>query len=243
MPPRRSPPHDLRVLPHRPHLERWFAGILIAAVSIAVGVGYGYGRYESADERERAVARLDSLTARHLAVVAERDEFQQALSDERLASEMDRSSGIQVRQTLSDQAARITELEDQLRSYRQLMANGGELDQIEIAEFELVQRLDGPGVRFRMLLVQPADRGDEIAGHLEVRVRGAQAGNEEILSGTALGASFDAIPFRFRYFQNVAGEFELPEGFVPEGVDIVARAEGTDGFELQRQFNWQLREV
>lgn len=240
---RRAPAHDLRVVAHGPHRERLIIAVAVFAVCLAAGLGYAIGRHHSAVERERAVERLDALTTRHVAVVAERDELQQQLSDERLAHDMDRSSAGVLRETMSDQAAQITQLEDKLRFYRNLMASDGKVGEIEIAEFELMQKLDGPGVRFRMLLVQPSDRGMEVSGRVALRVRGAQNGKEEVLTGVQLGAPEDSIPFRFRYFQNVAGEIELPEGFVPEGVEIVARADGRDGFELQRQFSWQLREV
>jgi hypothetical protein len=148
-----------------------------------------------------------------------------------------------VRETLGEQAGRIIELEDELRFYRKLMTSDGKAGSIEISDFELTRRLDGTGVRFRLLLVQAADRRDEVSGQVELRIRGERAGKKATLSGTAIGRPAQAMPFRFRYFQNLAGEIELPEGFVPEGVEIIARAEGRDGFELQRQFSWALQEV
>lgn len=220
--------------------------MLVAAAVVCCVVAvlaFALGRYLAGAEQAAAVAELAALKSREQALVAERDELGRQLSDERLGRDLELASRILVRDTLGEQAGRIIELEDELRFYRKLMASDGKAGSIEISDFELTRRLDGTGVRFRVLLVQAADRRDEVSGHVELRVRGERAGEVATLSGSAIGRPAERMPFRFRYFQNLAGEIELPEGFVPEGVEITARAEGRDGFELQRQFSWELQEV
>lgn len=243
MPRRRTPHHDLRVVHHHPDRERRLLGFCALAVLLAALAGYLGGRWQMAEQADAALARLDALSTRHLAVVTERDALQQALSDERLAEEMGRSSESHVRATLAEQVERIRALEGELRFYRSLMAGDEAPGRLDIAEFELMRRLEGPGVRFRLLLVQPADPGTEISGRVRVRVFGERDGQREVLSGPELGLEPEGMPFRFRYFQDVAGEIELPEGFEPEGVEVDARIPGGDGFELQRRFEWQLQEA
>ena len=243
MPRRRAPHHDLRVVHHHPDRERRLLGFCALAVLFAALAGYLGGRWQMAEQADAAFARLDALSARHLTVVSERDALQQALGDERLAEEMGRSSESHVRATLAEQVERIRALEGELRFYRSLMTGDEAPGRLDIAEFELMRRLEGPGVRFRLLLVQPADPGVEISGRVEIRVFGERDGQREVLSGRELGLEQEDMPFRFRYFQDVAGEIELPEGFEPEGVEVIARAAGTDGFELQRRFGWQLQEA
>ena len=48
----------------------------------------------------------------------------------------------------------------------------------------------------------------------------------------------EAYPFKFkfRYFQDMAGSFTLPEGFVAEKVLVTAKQSGKD--ELQVSFPW-----
>ncbi len=149
-----------------------------------------------------------------------------------------------VRSTIADQAARISELEDEVRFYRNLMASEQNAESMRIARLELLPRLDGSGVRFRLLLVQSADQSKEVSGHVELNVLGARGGRPETLAGPVLGSAGPyPIPFRFRYFQDVAGEFDLPEDFEPQSVQIVARPAGRDDFRLERTFTWQIQEV
>ena len=243
MPSKRTPAHDLQVVSHRPDRDRTLLLIALAGVVVAAVLGYWWGSRSAAAERDAAVRELDVLGQEYQALVAESARLDQALGDERLAREVGGVFSEQVRDTLSEQADQIAALEEQIRFYRNLMA-GSEEGDLQIADLELLERLDGRGVRFRLLLVQSADRRDEIAGLVEVRVVGMRGGQSEVLTGEALGADLEApVPFRFRYFQRLAGEIRLPEGFAPEGVEVVVRAEAEDGFRLQRTFDWELQEV
>jgi len=50
----------------------------------------------------------------------------------------------------------------------------------------------------------------------------------------------EAIKFRFRYFQNIIGELQLPEGFVPREVMVVAQSSGLNAQRLEKTFDWPL---
>ncbi len=243
MPAPRTPTYDLRVVAHRPDRDRFVIAAAVAASLLAALIGFWMGGALARDDRDAALRELDILGEEYGALSRRHAALEQALGDERLAREVGGVFSQQVRGTLADQAAQIASLEEQIRFYRNLMA-GSEEGELQIADLELLQRLDGRGVRFRLLLVQSADRRDEIAGRIEVRVVGAREGQAEVLTGAVLGADLvEPMPFRFRYFQRLAGAILLPDGFVPEGVEIVARSDAEEGFRLQRTFNWELQEV
>ena len=242
MPSRRSSDTDLRVVAHRPRRERIIAaGIVVGALALGA-LGYVLGLQQGADERDAALLELDVLTEDHRALRDEHARMERQLNDERLARQVRGVSSDEVRDTLTEQASTIARLEEQIRFYENLMAGDGD-GELQIAELELLERLDGRGVRFQLLLVRAADRREEVTGHVRLRVVGARDGEPAVLSGEMLGTDLDApIPFRFRYFQRLAGEIRLPEGFVPQGVEIVATSED-DGFNLQRTFSWELQEA
>lgn len=243
MPSPRTPADDLRVVLHRPERDRAFLLMALGGVLLAAVLGYWLGSSLAVAGRDTAMLELSALGEEYQALLAENGRLEQALGDERLAREVGGVFSDEVRDTLAEQAGRIAALEEQIRFYRNLMA-GGEEGDLQIADLELLERLDGQGVRFRLLLVQSAERRDEISGLVEVRVAGARDGRPEMLSGEALGVDLEApVPFRFRYFQRLAGEIRLPEGFVPEGVEVVVRSEAEGGFRLQRTFDWELQEV
>lgn len=243
MPSPRTPAHDLHVVPHRPERDRALLLVAVVGVLVAAALGYWLGGRSAATDRDAALRELDVLGEEYRTLRSENARLEQSLGDERLAREVGGVFSEQVRDTLAEQAEQIAALEEQIRFYRNLMT-GGEEGDLQIADLELLERLDGRGVRFRLLLVQSAERRDEIEGFVEVRVVGSRDGQSEVLTGAALGADLEApVPFRFRYFQRLAGEIRLPEGFEPEGVEVVVRSETEDGFRLQRTFDWELQEI
>jgi hypothetical protein len=46
------------------------------------------------------------------------------------------------------------------------------------------------------------------------------------------------IKLRFRYFQEVKGRLQLPEGFEPVEVRVMAKRDGSDSAQVERIFDW-----
>ena len=56
------------------------------------------------------------------------------------------------------------------------------------------------------------------------------------------GNTFDP-GLNFRYFQNLEGEFELPEGFVPEQVEVKAESTKPAANKVEKIFSWSVVEA
>lgn len=238
----RPPPDDLAVIPHRPHRERNLLLTALAAVVIAAITGWGLGRFQGDRSAEFMASELRSLGARHAALLKEREELERALGEAQIGQLIGSGFDEHVRTTLIEQSTRIAALEDEVRIYRSIMAAGDE-GGVQIARLELIERIDGRGVRFRLLLVQSADQREEVHGQVELSVLGEQDGEEAVFEVDRVGEGGYPMPFRFRYFQDLVGEIELPEGFRPDGIEVVARGAGPDGFLLERTFSWQVQEA
>ncbi len=239
----RPPPADLAVMPHRPQRERSLLALALCAVILAGLIGWGVGRVQTQARAVTLGSELDALVEQHAALLAERDRLEVVLGEAQVAQRVDTGFDDHVRTTLTEQSARIAALEDEVRFYRNIMAPEADGDGVQIARLELMPRIDGRGVRFRLLLAQSARRREEVSGHVELHVLGERAGSAEVLEVEDIGAGRYPMPFRFRYFQDLVGEIDLPEGFRPEGVQVIARGAGADGFRLERTFSWQMQEV
>ncbi|MCC5884839.1 MAG: hypothetical protein JJT88_00220 [Gammaproteobacteria bacterium] len=238
----RPPPDDLTVIAHRPHRERNLLLTGLAAVVIAALAGWGFGRYQGDRAAAFMGAELRSLSLRHAALLEERDALERALGEVEVGQLIGSGFDEHVRGTLVEQANRIAALEDEVRIYRSIMA-ADDAEGLQIARLELIERIDGRGVRFRLLLVQSAEQREEISGQVELSVLGEQDGAAAVFEVDRVGDGGYPMPFRFRYFQDLVGEIELPEGFRPEGVEVIARGADPDGFLLERTFGWNIQEA
>jgi hypothetical protein len=48
-----------------------------------------------------------------------------------------------------------------------------------------------------------------------------------------------SIGVRFKSFQKLKTEFQLPEGFVPASLEVAVRPEGKDFKSFERAFDWK----
>ena len=61
---------------------------------------------------------------------------------------------------------------------------------------------------------------------------------DDVLSDSMLKAPSQ---FRFRYFQEIIVEIELPQGFQPENVVVEARPDGKKAKTVEESFSWQFK--
>ena len=113
-----------------------------------------------------------------------------------------------------------------------------------LREIELVAGEEPGNFWYRIVVQQEARKHELLKGELTALVFGALAGEpvEYSLAELSDDIEDDALPLRFRYFQLVEGELNLPEGFEPRGLKVVASTRAPHKFEVREEFSWQVQE-
>ncbi|GAA5215939.1 hypothetical protein GCM10025776_14510 [Corallincola platygyrae] len=123
-------------------------------------------------------------------------------------------------------AVHLNELYEQRREltfYRKIMAPEKEAAGVVIDEFKVIASASEGYYRFRLVLMQLKRAKQFAKGGFELRLEGSQAGEPATLNLSELaGLSAKQQKFSFRYFQEIEGAFTLPEGFVPEQIEVRA---------------------
>ena len=113
-----------------------------------------------------------------------------------------------------------------------------------IAEFD-VNQLEGRRYHYKAVFRQ-AGAGDRVLeGKVAVAVAGRIGDERTVLPLADIlpeGNTFDP-GLNFRYFQNLEGEFELPEGFVPEQVEVKAESTKPAANKVEKIFSWSVVEA
>jgi hypothetical protein len=91
-----------------------------------------------------------------------------------------------------------------------------------------------------VLRQQDADGDTYLEGRVNVTLAGRQSGQLKRLALREVSSEQDedAIRLRFKYFQNVEGEIVVPDGFVPEKIEISAVAEAPVAKRVDQEFEW-----
>ncbi len=159
------------------------------------------------------------------------------LIDAELVGAVHKNAGDELRVEMQSLRRQIAELGEEVTFYKSLMAPGEVQQGLQVDGLEINITATDDVFSFELLLTQIALRRTYIAGEVRVDVVGQEDKTQVVKSLTDLG--FEAaypLKFRFRYFQDLAGSFQLPEGFVPEKVLVTAKQNGKD--ELQVGFPW-----
>jgi len=89
-------------------------------------------------------------------------------------------------------------------------------------------------------LQQLALKHNVLKGSVSVSVVGIQDGLQKTysLGQLLVGQESAALKLRFKYFQNIEGELQLPSGFEPQRVDVVAKATSPKSVEVEKHYGW-----
>jgi hypothetical protein len=132
----------------------------------------------------------------------------------------------QLQQALKDQEAQVQEQKRQLAFFERIMRPTGEQVGVVVDNLTL-QETSVPGrYHYRLALTQPAKKRELFRGQVQIRVEGSLADKPKTLSGRELGMKAGEGRYALRYFQLLEGNWQLPEGFIPDRVRITIAKEG-----------------
>jgi hypothetical protein len=124
------------------------------------------------------------------------------------------------------------DLRTQLAFYQQVMAPELNEQGFLIEGFNLEPALSDNSFRFELVLMQQNKTKNTLKGNLKVTLIGSENGKAKqyTLDSMLSDQEQKSLTFSFKYFQVIAGEIRLPEGFQPEQVSVHA-----DIFQFKRK--------
>lgn len=191
----------------------------------------------------RAAPELLSVKHSLHAASAELDKAQQRIetlrqreSTLKRSDEISRAANQGLQDTLSERDEEIAQLRADVAFYERLVGSSGQRRGLTVHSVRLLPEAGG-GWHYTVTLTQNLNRGKISKGGLTLRVDGAKAGQLQTLDWVTLLQQSDAAvqPFSFRYFQQLEGTLMLPQGFVPNRVQVLLRA---DGSTIEQAFPW-----
>ncbi|MFI2811769.1 MULTISPECIES: DUF6776 family protein [Microbulbifer] len=235
-----SKQYRMKVVPHRPYsgaLTLLGVTLLVLVTSAAAYFAGQHHLRKGLDRKtmahEESLDRLDSLRRENEALRLRVATAEQSLAIGEQADE-------KVRAELVEKENRIAELKQEISFYRGLMAPDDDGDGVSIGRFSLSQMADERRYQFKLLVQQSATRHSVVTGHATFTVVGSQDGQPKRYPLSALSQQVDSekIALRFKYFQNIEGELQLPHGFEPEGVELLLKSSARKGFNIEQRYGW-----
>jgi hypothetical protein len=237
-------PTRLMVVPYRPYARLLMRTGFVLATLLVVAVSYFVGKHHGVGLQKSAIAERDSLRIELLSKNAEIEGLSQQVANLKLASEVDKASSEGVRNEVITLKSQIAALEEDISFYRGLMAPTENRRGLTIGSVDVIATGVPRRYSFKIVVQQLATNHQVLNGSLRANVVGYEGGQARSIPLKDLSSdiSDEAIRLRFKYFQNIEGQMELPEDFEPERIELVASSTGRDGVSVEKKFGWLVHE-
>lgn len=239
-----SKQYRLMVVPYRP-VWRWLIGFGVIVALVVVGwCSFFFGNLDGIRLQERVIAERDQLREDLQAKVAEIEAMRQQVANLSLASEVDKVSSEDVRQEVIQLKGEIAALQEDISFYRSLMAPTENERGLTIGTVELMSTSAPRRYEFKVVVQQLATNHELLNGTLNINIIGRENGVARIIPLSELSDQIEApdIRLRFKYFQPIEGQLELPFNFTPERIEVIARSSGRNATEVEKKFGWLVQE-
>ncbi|MBI2384180.1 MAG: hypothetical protein HYV18_08935 [Gammaproteobacteria bacterium] len=228
----------------------WMRWTLLTGGSALLALGawalYAYTRATTVSDFERAQIERDQLMAERRELTRSLREARKEISDLKeqvvylqRSQEIDKQACETVRSSLTHLQEEASDLQEQVAFYRGIVSPDSSRAGVRVYEFK-VFGTSTPGVfRYELVLIQSVRHDRRIAGRIEVAVQGLQAGLPQSvrLTDVTLGNGQNLL-FSFKYFEEFAGEFRLPDGFRPTRVSVAVVPEGSGLPRVEDEYEW-----
>ncbi len=211
----------------------WYWGILLttlAFATIAFISGYLLRMYQS--DAGYATEQENSKLEQQLAKAGERiQHLQQTLNIEVATAAASRQEMVHLQK-------KMREIEKELVFYRSVLAPEQSVKGLQIGALKLTPT-DVRHYQFSLLLYQARDQSRRVSGKVSLLLIGEENGETVQRDFANLGAlSEKNAQFQFKYLEKIEGTLELPEGFRPTGVRVIAATKGRNAETISQDFPW-----
>lgn len=227
----------------RPGLQFTMTILALVTVGIVGVASHHYGKETGLALKVAVVRERASLQEQLLDSAAVIKRLRQEKADLKLGEAVDSRANEEVRLAVESLQQDIADLKEEVRFYKSVLMPNVEEKGLRIERFDVKATADPRKIRYHLLLTQVVDKHEYIQGAVEMQLVGKR-NNEEVRISFNDVAELEgkSIRFRFRYFQNIDGEFTLPDDFIPVEIMVVANSTGRNSRRLERRFDWQLSE-
>lgn len=229
-------------------LKRFLARLtLIVTILVLVAAAYFLGKWSVWHERGTAVIERNELRTITAEQEKELIELRRNLLVNESNSAIDKEAYVETQQTILNQNARIAKLENELHFYQRVIAPEKVDRGLRIDSFDLTPLTDDPKkLDFRLVITQVTNNNTFIEGRALVSLIGTQGQTQEVtlpLKDVSPNINELAIRFRFKFFQNIVGQINLPEDFEPQKVQVILQSTGNKAMRIQTEYDWPIKEI
>ncbi len=233
-----SGPH-VAVRTHMPWYLRWLGIVVIGALVSGIGwATYDFGMEFAGfrqGEADRALKKLNEAISKQ---DQELSELRSKAAQAEQQLQIERATYGDLAKQVKALAVENAALKEDLAFFQSLMPAGGKQNTISVNRFQLQPEALPGEYRYRLLLVQTGQRGQEFKGKLQFVLNLQQDGRKVVLMLPPEGQR-DAREYLldFKFFQRIEGTFRIAPDAVVQGMQVRVFESGSNTPKLTQNVN------
>lgn len=232
-----SPSRRVRVVEYDPG-RPWRIGATIALLWLGSLLGvYWFVRSSVVPQYADASAALANARAELGTARAQIDELQKRVAQHERGEQVAERATQELQTALAARQEELASLRNDLSFYQRLMEGGAQQPGLAVHSLAVRATDDAGTFQYALTLSQNLKRNRQAAGKVEISISGTGSKGTERLSLPQLGSATATLDFSFKYFQQLAGIFMLPDGFRPTAVKVRVQPDGSAA--IEREFAWK----
>lgn len=230
------------VVPYRPGRKVAVVLLLLLLQLLLTVLAFWAGGHWLRDQHDRQSADYKQLQQQFAELRQQWEQVSQSEADLSVGAQVDREAVELIREVVRDQSQEIADLREEIAFYKSLMAPSDLERGLSVRDLTLLQGADSGRVFYKLVVQQLALKHNLLKGSVAITVTGLLAGEERSYSLASLSGQLadNSIKLRFKYFQTIEGELQLPADFEPQRVDVVAQSDAPSAMRIEKRFNWAL---
>ncbi|MEH6710688.1 MAG: DUF6776 family protein [Paraglaciecola polaris] len=216
-----------------------FYTVCFFILAVTASLAFSFGFNLSQEQQQL----LNQLTSSSESLRSENANFSQQVNVMSVKLDIAKSTQRKLAEDVEHALAREDSLRKELAFYQQVMAPELTATGLAIDGFAIEKTLSEGYFRFKLVLLQQDKIKATLNGNVNLELHGSENGRPVSYNFDQLNAHENgALSFRFKYFQMLEREFQLPESFLPEKVVINAQVYKYKRKlgELNKTFDWAL---
>ncbi|MFT5716171.1 MAG: cell division protein FtsB [Oleiphilaceae bacterium] len=230
----------LIVVKHKPGIKRKRRLMFITGLVVMGAACFWLGEFQSRYLHQQTLAKLDALSIEYRAIKESDASLRQQVANLESGRAIDGLAKQEIQEIIRSHKAEISQLETDVSFYQQIMAPSNNVKGLQVQKVELKAATVKNHFAYKIVLAQVADNKAYVKGLVAVNLIGMEGDKKKIIplrdisEQEALG-----IKFKFKYFQEFSGELVIPDGLVPENIQVVAQSKGKKASRIEQSFEWK----
>lgn len=235
---------NLVVKAHRPWKSKFIWVVIFLVLVVSGWTLFDLGRYMAGYDSRDAESEIDALleTQSHLEKRIEALREEKAVLER--AAQIERKAYNELDTTLKILQAEILEHKEELAFYRGIVSPKDSSSGLYLQNFYLSQNGDSRIYRYKVVLTQVLKNSRVVSGKVKLKFDGLIGGEPKVLEHKDVISERKKrdINYRFKYFQNIEGLVEFPEGFTLSRVNIQILPRGRERDMIEKTIEWSIEE-